>query len=319
MATYIFKYNPSGTPEDGATQIKTLQYSTGGVNVTTGGWYSGVSDSGVYLITSDTTTTGLAGRTTGGGTGIAAAGVPTFWKTAGSSDAQLLAVVNRLPGSPGNLATVAGATAWLNSNNYGLFSPQAADSIRAALSTSVSAYDAATVGNFIKVTAAEYANVVSTVTDTTKYVMNDADLTSSFGGWTTGYNVSYNDTVNSIGTIPTSNYIIGYAYSGGFGTSITTYLRTGTTVNGTHSKIGSNVTFTDNGSKTVYFIRKAPTDSTASKVYLSFYTTGGGLGQVVGKSNYPVYYSLNADTNTWTVFTGAYPTLQALATTTKSW
>jgi hypothetical protein len=31
MATYIFKYNPSGTPEDGATQIKTLQYSTGGV------------------------------------------------------------------------------------------------------------------------------------------------------------------------------------------------------------------------------------------------------------------------------------------------
>ncbi len=125
MATYLFKYNPGGTAEAGATQLKTLQYSSGNVNVSTGGWYGGVSDTGVYLITSDTTTTGLAGRSTGGGTGVAPAGVPTFWKTAGSSDAQLLAIVNRLPGSPGNFATVAGATAWLNSNNYGLFSPAA--------------------------------------------------------------------------------------------------------------------------------------------------------------------------------------------------
>jgi hypothetical protein len=121
MATYLFKYNPSGTPEDGATQIKTLQYSTGGVNVTTGDWYAGVDDDGVYVITSDTTTTGLAGRTTGGGTGVAASGIPTFWRTAGTTESQLLAVVNRLPGSPGNITTSAGATAWLDSNNYGLF------------------------------------------------------------------------------------------------------------------------------------------------------------------------------------------------------
>jgi len=319
MAVNLFKYNPGGIPEAGATQLKTLQYSAGGVNVSTGGWYSGVDDAGVYLITSDTTTTGLAGRTTGGGTGVAGSGLPTFWKTAGTSQDQLLAVVNRLPGSPGNLATVAGATAWLDSNNYGLFSSQAADSIRAALSTSVSAYDAATVGNFIKITAAEYANVASTVTGTTKYVMNDTDLTSGFTGWSTDYNVSYNDSTNPIGTIPISNYIIGYAYSGGFSTSITTYLRTGTTVTGIHSKMGSNITFTDNGNKTVYFIRKAPTDSTASKVYLSFYTTGSSLGQVTGKSNYPMYYSQSANTNTWTLYTGPYPTFQTLATTTKSW
>ena len=121
MATYIFKYNPSGIPDDGATQIKTLQYSSGGVNVSTGGWYGGIDDTGVYVITSDTTTTGLTGRTTGGGTGVAPANIPTFWKTAGTSEAQLLAVVNRLPGSPGNLTTAAGATGWLNSNNYGLF------------------------------------------------------------------------------------------------------------------------------------------------------------------------------------------------------
>jgi hypothetical protein len=121
MAVYLFKYNPGGTAEAGATQIKTLQYSTGNVNISTGGWYPGVDDTGVYVITSDTTTTGLAGRTTGGGTGVAGSGLPTFWRTAGTSEAQLLAVVNRLPGSPGNLTTTAGATGFLNSNNYGLF------------------------------------------------------------------------------------------------------------------------------------------------------------------------------------------------------
>lgn len=121
MATYLFKYNPSGTPESGATQIKTLQYSSGNVDVSTGGWYSGIDDTGVYVITCDTTTTGLAGRTTGGGSGVAPSNIPTFWKTAGTSEAQLLAVVNRLPGSPGNLTTTAGATGFLNSNNYGLF------------------------------------------------------------------------------------------------------------------------------------------------------------------------------------------------------
>lgn len=119
MAIYLFKYNPSGIPEAGASQMKTLEYSTGNVDST--GWYPGVDDTGVYVITTDTTTKGLAGRSTGNGTGVAGAGLPTFWKTAGTSEAQLLAVVNRLPGSPGNLTTTAGATGWLNSNDYGLF------------------------------------------------------------------------------------------------------------------------------------------------------------------------------------------------------
>lgn len=122
MPVRLFKYNPGGTAEAGATQLKTLQYSTGSVNISTGGWYPGVDDTGVYLITCDTTTTGLAGRTTGGGTGVAGSDLPTFWKTAGTSEAQLLAVVNRLPGSPGNLTSISGATGWLNSNNYGLLS-----------------------------------------------------------------------------------------------------------------------------------------------------------------------------------------------------
>jgi hypothetical protein len=308
-----FAYN-SGTGVTGTTQVGYIAAGATADNYGAGlTWWKGPDEDLGYVIC------GTSGaRTAGQNAYVVASPTIGFLRSTAKTDPSFLSLCSVI--AKQTFADAASAKTWLNSNGYWTSYPSApSDAIRAALSTSVSAYDAATVGNFIKVTAAEYANVVSTVTGTTKYVMNDTDLTSAFGGWTTGYNVSYNDTSISTAAIPTSNYIIGYAYSGGFSTPITTYLRAGTTVNGTHSKIGSNVTFTDNGAKTVYFIRKAPTASTASKVYLSFYTTGGGLGQVVGKSNYPVFYSLGADTNTWTVFTGGYPTLQALATTTKSW
>ena len=314
MATLrTFAYN-SGAGVTGTTQVG---YIAAGATADDYGagltWWKGPDEDLGYVIC------GTSGaRTAGQNAYVVASPTIGFLRSTAKTDPSFLSLCNVV--AKQTFATTLDATDWLTSNGYWTsYVSTPSDAIRAALSTSVSAYDAATVGNFIKITAAEYANVVSTVTGTTKYVMNDTDLTSSFSGWTTGYNVSYNDTTISTASIPTSNYIIGYAYSGTFSTSITTYLRAGTIVNGTHSKIGANVTFTDNGNKTVYFIRKAPTAPTASKVYLSFYTTGSGLGQVSGKSNYPIFYSLGIDTNTWASFTGGYPTLQALATTTKSW
>ena len=201
-------------------------------------------------------------------------------------------------------------------------SATASDSIRASLlSGSQLRYDSAVVGDFITVSSTEYASVVTAVT-ATKYIMTDADLTSSFTGWSTGYNVSYHDSLKSEATIATSSYIIGYAYSGTWAaaTSITTYLRTGTSATGSHTKLGSNLSFVpQSGGRTLYFIRKAPTTATTQKTYVSFYSTGSSLGQVSGKTNYPVYYSINIDTNSWTNFTGAYPSFQVLATTTKLW
>lgn len=195
------------------------------------------------------------------------------------------------------------------------------DSIRSSLlSGSQLRYDNAVVGDFITVSSTEYASVVTAVT-ATKYIMTDADLTSAFNGWSTGYNVSYNDTLKSEATIATSSYIIGYAFSGNFAVgNITTYLRTGTSSNGTHTKIGSNLVFAPgSGNKTLYFIRKSPSTATSQKTYVSFYTNSSSLGQVSGKTNYPIYYSASIDTNTWTVFTGGYPTLQVIATTNKLW
>jgi len=121
MATYMMKYNPGGTAPAGATQLKTLAIATGVVDVSTGGWYGGVDDTGVYLITCDTTTLGLTGRPTGGGTTpVAPANIPTVWKTTDRTDASLVTLGNKLPGSPGNLTTASGVNIWLNANNFGL-------------------------------------------------------------------------------------------------------------------------------------------------------------------------------------------------------
>ena len=120
MARYLLKYNPSGQPIQGAIQVKTLAVAIGDVDTSAGGWYGGVDDTGVYLITCDTTTLGLAGRPTGNGTGVAPANVPTIWRTTERTDNALIALLNRLPGSPRNITNISQASDFLNSSNYGI-------------------------------------------------------------------------------------------------------------------------------------------------------------------------------------------------------
>lgn len=120
MATYMMKYNPSGVAPSGATQLKTLAIATGTVNVSGGGWYGGVDDDGVYLITCDTTTLNFAGRSTGNRTGTAVANVPTVWKTTDRTQSSFLYLVNRLPGSPGQITDIQEALNWLDTNNFGV-------------------------------------------------------------------------------------------------------------------------------------------------------------------------------------------------------
>lgn len=120
MARYLLKYNPGGQPIPGAIQVKTLAVAVGDVDTSAGGWYGGVDDDGVYLITCDTTTLGLAGRPTGNGTGVAPANVPTIWRTTERTDAALIALLNRLPGSPRNITNITQASEFLNSSNYGI-------------------------------------------------------------------------------------------------------------------------------------------------------------------------------------------------------
>ncbi len=215
----------------------------------------------------------------------------------------------------------------ITSSNGGTVS----DSIYEALSSdSRITYNSAAIGNFITVSSVDYANVVSAVS-ATKYVMDDTSLTSGSANWSTGYNVSYNDVggsafgnPNPTASIPASNYIIGYAYKTSLSSlaTIISYLRTATAANGVHTLISpTHSTYTLRTTSTVYLIRKAPTQSTSQKTYVSFYVSpsAGTLCSVSGKTNYPIYYSSGYNTNTWSSFTGAFPSLQVIATDQRLW
>jgi len=81
----------------------------------------GSYDNSGYVIITDTTTAGIAGRTTGGNTtGPAPADEPTFWVSKTKDDSGFLFLVNRLPARSGQAPfteTLLAAT-WLRTNGY---------------------------------------------------------------------------------------------------------------------------------------------------------------------------------------------------------
>lgn len=113
-------YNPGATPLAGAVQIDNVLVATGSPDFTTISWVGGVDDSDGYVIVGDTTSSGLAGSGTGGGTGIAELNTPTFWKATGRTDNALIALVNQLPGSDGNYTTIGDALNFLTTSPFGV-------------------------------------------------------------------------------------------------------------------------------------------------------------------------------------------------------
>ena len=106
------------TAIDGAKLLGNVALVTGDtVSYNEGAWVGGVDNSDGYVIIGDTDTSGLIGRTTGGGTGVVTEMVPTFWKSNGLTDADFIELVNRIPGSPGIFVTAQDARNWLNSQD----------------------------------------------------------------------------------------------------------------------------------------------------------------------------------------------------------
>ena len=118
MAIYSVKYNPSLTYIPGATQVGNLAVAIGDVDYSTGGWVAGVSDDNGYVIYSDTTSLGLTGRTTGGGTGTASSNMPTFYRSGFKTDDSLLQLINRIPGNTQSFNDINSAKAWLSATTH---------------------------------------------------------------------------------------------------------------------------------------------------------------------------------------------------------
>jgi cell division septation protein DedD len=193
------------------------------------------------------------------------------------------------------------------------------DSIRAQLTTSVSSYDSATVGNWVKVTQTEYNRVAANVTGATKKGNSDAQVNTRAGATSVStYWVSYGTIGSPSFQIDTGEYVIALISEAWNQSTGQTTLGYTTTFNGnTITQIGGNTAGTSTGGNRDYYVRKAPTDA-ATETRYPVMKMSVSPNAVPGWSG---YYTTN-NGSTWTPLSN-FPVnaskIQIITTSTKTW
>lgn len=177
-----------------------------------------------------------------------------------------------------------------------------------------SAFNAASVGNFFSVSAADYASVFSNVTGATKYAMTDAQLAQTNDGWAPDYAYTIDQAASQI---PVSSYVIGFAARSTSVSAGTVTPLISTTYRGSYSAISNSPTFAAGSPSAIqYYIRRNPTTGTAAISYLALVAS---ITRLRGTSTYGGAFAVSPY-STWTNYPAAPgPVQQFLSTTTKSW
>ena len=189
------------------------------------------------------------------------------------------------------------------------------DALRLQLSTSLTAYDAATANDWVKITKAEYDGIASAISGATKRGNTDTQINTREVNTST-VEVQFADPSSS--SIPIAielgEYVIAFIaepYNGSgtvqFGT--TTTFHTGTPT------YGNSVTATGGGRN--YYVRKTPTTPASQTLYPGLKASLGGysLNAVSGTKG---WYTLNGG-STWVAQENNAAKFQMIVTSTKSW
>lgn len=192
----------------------------------------------------------------------------------------------------------------------------AVDLIKNYLTTNLTAYNNATVGNFIKVTKTEYDNIAANIVGVIKKGNNDAQINTrdSLTSWENNW-ISFGASGVPTFQIDTGEYVIGFiseAWNQNTGTSQLGYT---TTFNGnTITNIG-NAAGLSSGGQRDYYIRKAPTDAATETRYpvLKMSVSPNGV------SNWNGYRSADNGANWIALPNNQVLKIQILVTSTKSW
>ena len=194
------------------------------------------------------------------------------------------------------------------------------DQIRQQLTVAQqSTYDAASVGNWIKVTATQYNNIVSNVTGVTKYRDNDSNFSGSTTPWGSPF---FLVGASASAFVPIDNYIIGFrAICARTSENYTWRLHSSNTFSPTGSSwtgVGATVSFIAGltAGEIGYFIRKAPTTALNVNSYIGIYSSNNLRPSL---NSAPTFLSSTIGPPFTTYNSTNAPALQILATTTKSW
>lgn len=176
------------------------------------------------------------------------------------------------------------------------------------------AFNAATIGNFFSVSAADYASVFANVTGATKYAMTDAQLAETNDAWAPDYAYTIDQAASQI---PISSYVIGFAARASSVSAGTVTPLISTTYRGSYSAISNSPSFAAGSPSAIqYYIRRNPTTGTAATSYLALVAS---INRLRGTTTYGGAFA-TTPYNTWSNYPGAAgPVQQFISTTTKSW
>jgi len=212
----------------------------------------------------------------------------------------------------------------------------ATDTILASLTatSSISAYNAASVNSWVQVTGGEYAKVQSLI-GTVIYGMSNTQFLGNVTG--TSFNATYSVALSSNPStaLPTGTYLIGFAVrSGVTSTAVVAFPLVGTSyLSGTYTSVGSASYITPATVSNTYFVRKAPTSSLSAPGYIAYgnYPTSAYYAYLAtGTTTWPnaggyATTSFNTDhtvasaTAPFTTYNSNLPFYQMLGTTQKNW
>lgn len=194
--------------------------------------------------------------------------------------------------------------------------PGVTDAIRSQLSTSSGSYDSASLGNWVKVTKAEYDRVAANVTGATKKGNNDTQINtrSVATSWTNQWIAFGTGSVASF-QIDNGEYVIAMiteAWNQSGGTSQLAYTTTFT--GSAITNIGGTAGPSTGGVRD-YFVRKAPNDAATETRYPVLRMTVSPNAVL----SWPGFRSADSGSTWISLFPNQISKIQIVTTSTKSW
>jgi hypothetical protein len=196
------------------------------------------------------------------------------------------------------------------------------DLIRSALSAAAqTSYDAATPGNFVRVSASDYNNVKNTLANTKTIGDNAAAILYS-GSPYSGTCAALNTPANS--NVDPGFYIIGFVARHASTSGANFRYLISDSARGTYTQLANQALVTNVSSSSSYYLRKAPTDASVSTVYVGIVANSGSMlvSNTVWSNGAFNCATSNAATITapWNVRANAtQPLFQTLLCGTRQW
>ena len=187
--------------------------------------------------------------------------------------------------------------------------------IRSSLSPAgQAAYDNAAVGNFIRVSAADYNNVKTSLSNT-KTIGDNSDAILFFGSSYSGTCAALNNPANS--NVDPGFYIIGFVSRHYAIANATFRYLTSTSDRGTYTQL-ANSALVANSNTASYYIRKDPNDVSLSTIYVGIVSNTGSMS--VSNTNWSnAAFDCSEPYSSWTGRVGTQPVFQTLLTGDRQW